>query len=100
MPTISFDATRRAILLGVTAFAVDGRPAELTVLVDTGAGRTGFRPLNYHLPMVFWVLMFCQGSDFSSITSVDYSLQSLSMAFGIRQSFSGKWQKQCDETGC
>ena len=30
---------------GLTAFAVDGRPAELTVLVDTGAGRTGFRPL-------------------------------------------------------
>ena len=43
MPTIPFDASRRVILVGAIAFAIDGRPAELTVLVDTGAVRTGFR---------------------------------------------------------
>ncbi len=43
MPTIPFDATRRVILVEAMAIAVDGRPAELTVLIDTGAGRTGFR---------------------------------------------------------
>jgi predicted aspartyl protease len=43
MPTIPFDASRRVILVRAMAHAIDGRPAELNVLVDTGAGRTGFR---------------------------------------------------------
>ena len=43
MPTIPVDVNRRVILVRVVALAIDGRPAELDVLVDTGAGRTGFR---------------------------------------------------------
>lgn len=43
MPTVSFDANHRIILVEAIAIAADGRPAELTVLFDTGAGLTGFR---------------------------------------------------------
>jgi len=43
MPTIPVDVNRRVILVRAVALAIDGRPAELDVLVDTGAGRTGFR---------------------------------------------------------
>ncbi|MFA0755059.1 MAG: hypothetical protein YPKNTGVA_000557 [Candidatus Fervidibacter sp.] len=43
MPTIPFDARRRVIIVEAVAFALDGRPADLTVLVDTGAVKTGFR---------------------------------------------------------
>lgn len=43
MPIVPFDVRRRLIVVQATALAIDGRPATLTVLVDTGAGQTGFR---------------------------------------------------------
>lgn len=43
MPTLTFDPRRRVIVVSAVSISLDGRPAELTVLVDTGAGQTGFR---------------------------------------------------------
>lgn len=43
MPMLNFDSTRRIIVIDAVATAADGRPADLAVLVDTGAGQTGFR---------------------------------------------------------
>lgn len=43
MPTLTFNPRQRVILVEALAIAVDGRPADLTVLIDTGAGQTGFR---------------------------------------------------------
>ncbi len=43
MPTLIFDPRQRVILVEASATAIDGRPADLIVLVDTDAGQTGFR---------------------------------------------------------
>ncbi len=43
MPTLSFDPMQRVIAVDAISITADGRPANLTVLVDTGAGQTGFR---------------------------------------------------------
>ncbi len=41
MPIVPFDPTSR--LIQVTVMVSDGLMTALTVIVDTGAGRTGFR---------------------------------------------------------
>jgi hypothetical protein len=149
MPIVPFDPTSR--LIQVTVMVSDGLMTALTVLVDTGAGRTGFRRstliglgidvdaseqtirLNTAsesliVPVVNLPLLRVFGVDFRDLPVlclplpptvpadgvlgfdvlsrfrlfVNYKrgllVADLSMASGIGQSFSIKWQKQCDET--